>query len=215
MKAWKIGLPIAAFAVAAIAMFPLRMALAATPPAAGLSVAAVDGTVWSGSVTGVIWRGVSLGDFETSVSPLDGLLQPAVRLMKGTGPLKAALLRADGDTLALSEADIRVELHRLSSRLPRDILARITDGAITLRAGACQNASGAIATPAAPSANLPAFAGTLACERGALVARLSSNLGAVELVTSGENFAHVGWRNASPALAVALIAAGLTAAEDI
>jgi hypothetical protein len=214
MKAWKMVLPIAAFAVAAIAMFPLRMAWAATSPPAGLSVAAVDGTVWSGSLTGVTWNGVSLGDFETSVSPLEIMPQPAVRLDRGTGPLKSAVLRAGGDTLQLSESHIRVDLHRLSPRLPRDLIATITDGAIVLRAGACASASGRIAIPAAPAAPLPALTGTLSCAHGAIVARLTSDAGDVELVASGEDFAHVGWRGASPALAVALLATGLPQAKD-
>jgi len=211
MKALTFILPALVFAVAAAAMFPLRMAWAAAAPS-GLFVTTLEGSVWSGSLTGVSWRGLSLGDFETSVSPMDLLPQPAVRLSRGTGLLKSALLRADGDTLDLREADIRVELNRISPHLPREVIARITNGAIVMRAGACLSAAGGIATPAAPSVDLPAFTGVLSCERGALVAHLASNLGDVELVASGTNFATIGWRGASPALAIALIAAGLPAA---
>jgi len=198
-----------AFLVAAIALFPLRMAWGAAAPGAGLSVASVDGTIWAGRITGVVWRGQALGDFDTSLSLADLLPQPAIRLANGTGPLRTALVRASSGSQSISEADIRLPLRTLAPQLNADGRIRISDAALDLRGETCATASGRIDIPAIPSLGLPATTGTLACENGALLARLSSEAGDAVLAVDNLSSGRLCWRSASAPLAVLLAALGM------
>jgi len=51
VKALRIILPLAVFAIAAVAMLPLRLAWAMTPASSGLGARTVEGTVWNGRIT--------------------------------------------------------------------------------------------------------------------------------------------------------------------
>jgi general secretion pathway protein N len=208
---WRGGALALAFLVAATVMFPLRLALDAAPPPAGLSVGEATGTIWSGRLRDVAWRGAALGDFEASLSPLDLLPSPALRLANGSGLLKSAIVRSDGDGFEISGAAITLPLADIVSDAPPDIAATIHEGAVSLRSGRCTRASGTIETPPAPTLGLPAFRGALTCDRGALLARLESQAGEVVLEVSPklDSLAH---RAASPALKVALLALGIPAA---
>lgn len=198
-----------AFLVAAIALFPLRAAWGAAPKGADLSAASVDGTIWAGRISGMIWRGQALGDFETSLSLANLLPQPAIRLANGTGPLKAALLRASNGTLAISEADVRLPLAALGPQLNADGVVRISGASFEIRGETCVSASGRIDTPAVPSLGLPAATGALACEDGVLLARLSSEAGSAVLAFETLSAASIAWRSASAPLAAVLAALGI------
>lgn len=198
-----------AFLVAAVALFPLRMAWSAASPGAGLSVASVDGTIWAGRVTGVVWRGQALGDFDTSLSLADLLPQPAVRLVNGTGALETALLRASNGTLTVSDADVRLPLAALAPQLNTEGIVRISDASFAMRGEACTAASGRIDTPAVPALSLPATAGALACDNGALLARLSSDAGDAVLALEDLSAAGISWSSASAPLAVILVGLGI------
>ena len=208
---WRGGALVAAFLVAAAAMFPLRLGLSAARPPAGLSVGEATGTIWRGHLRDVAWRGVSLGNFEASISPLDLLPSPALQLANGSGLLKSATVRSDGDGFAIFDAAATLPLADIVSGAPPDIAASITEGSVSLREGRCTRAAGRIASPPAPAIGLPAFGGTLACDRGALLARLESEAGEVVLEVSPDldGFAY---RSASPALLAALGALGIPAA---
>ncbi len=203
----RIGAITLAFLIAAIAMLPLRMAWATGPQSSDLAIASIDGTVWSGRIAGVSWRGHALGAFDTSLSPADLLPQPALHLTAGTGPLKSALLRASGDALIITRADIRMDVASLAPALAANATVRISNGEITLQRGICTTASGRIDAPAIPEIGLPVFTGALSCDRGVLLARLASTAGDVVLELSGGS--QVSWRSASPALAIMLAAAGI------
>lgn len=196
-----------AFALAAIVMFPLRMAWAAAPPA-GLGVAGIHGTIWAGRLTGVSWRGADLGDFDVSMSPFDLLPAPALRLTNGTGVLKQAVLRGAGDRIDIADAELTFPLAALSPLAPPDLAAQINGGAVTLADGQCTSAAGKIALPAAPSLGLPAFNGALACDKGLILAQLESTAGNLMLELSS-GFERISVRSASPPLELALGAIGI------
>lgn len=199
------------FVIAAVAMFPLRVVWDAASAPADLSVSNATGTVWSGRLETVTWRGVALGDFDAALSPLDLLHGPAARLSNGSGPLKSARLHASGGSVSLSEAIISVRLADLVSNAPAELIARISDGAVDLREGVCISAAGRIEAPPAPSLGLPAFRGDLSCEGGAFLARMESETGQAVLEL-GPALDRIGYRSASPTLAIALAAIGIPAA---
>ena len=206
---WRGAGLVLAFLVAAVAMFPLRMAWDAAQGPAELPVGDANGTIWSGQLRNVEWRGVALGDFEASLSPLDLLPSPALRLTNGSGPLKSAMLRSDGDGFAISQAVIRLALADVVTGAPPNLSATITNGEVSLRSGRCTHAAGLIESP--PALGRPAFAGALTCDRGALLARLKSDAGDVVLEISPA----LAYRTASPALQLVLAALGIPAARPV
>lgn len=209
---WRGGALALVFVVAAAVMFPLRLALDAATSPADLTVGEATGTIWSGRLRSVEFRGVALGDFETSLSPLDLLPSAALRIANGSGSLKSATVRSNGDGFEISGAAITLPLADIVSGAPPDIAAAISDGAVSLRGGRCTRAAGRIESPSAPALGLPAFRGALGCDRGALLARLESEAGEVVLEV-GPDLNSLGYRAASPALQIALAALGIPAAS--
>lgn len=210
---WLRGLAlVTTFTAAAAAMVPLRTAWATGNPHGDLAVADVSGTIWGGRLTGVAWRGIALGDFDASISPLELLPTPALRLTNGTGPLKAAVLRVAHNRLDVSGASIVFSFGEVVPGSSRDLAARIIAAEVGLHDGRCTSAAGRIETPAASSIGLPAFSGTLSCDQGVLLAHLSSGAETMvlELATTLD---HVAYRSASPALDIALTAAGIPPAQ--
>lgn len=211
MTWWIRGSVLAAtFVIACIAAFPLRMAWDVAVAPAELTVGEASGTIWSGRLQDVRWRGAERGDFDASLSPIDLFPTPAVRLANGSGPVKSVVVRAGPDELVLSDATISVSLSEVIAGAPPDLSATIGGGRLTLRAGRCTHAAGTVASPAAPALGLPAFAGTLACDRGALLARVNSQAGDAVLEISPA-FDRVAYRSASPMLQAALAAVGIPA----
>lgn len=200
------GALVLAFVIALAAMFPLRMAWDAADAPADLTVGDASGTIWSGQLRHVAWRGVALGDFQTSISPLDVLPSPALRLAGGSGPLKSAIMRGDGGGFTISEATVALALSDVVAGAPANLSASITNAAVSLQGGRCTRAAGQIVSPPAPALGLPAFGGVLACDRGAILARLSSEAGDVVLELSPLTY-----RTASTLLLPALAALGIPA----
>jgi hypothetical protein len=99
-----------AVVIAMAAMFPLRMAWDNARAPGDLTIGEASGTIWNGELLDVAWRGFALGDFQTSLSLLDVLPMPALRLTGGSGPLKSAMVRGDGDGFTISEAAISLAL---------------------------------------------------------------------------------------------------------
>lgn len=201
-----------AFIIALVAMFPLRVAWDAARAPADLTLGEASGTIWSGQLRRVAWRGVALGDFDASLSPLDMLPSPALRLANGSGPLKSAMVRGDGSGFTMSEATIRLALGDVVAGAPADLSASITNAAVSLQGERCTQAAGDIESLPAPDLGLPALDGVLACDRGVILARLSSEAGDVvaEIDPGRETLAY---RSASAALVPALAALGIPAAQ--
>lgn len=210
MKVWRLLVPIAAFVVAAAAMLPLRVAWALAPASAALDVSGLHGTIWSGQATGVSWNGIDLGDFDTSMDVLNLLPSPLLRLTEGTGPLKSAGVRASGDAISISSADVRLSLSSLDARLPTVAMLRLLEGRLDLDGGACSQASGRVSVDAAPQVGLPALTGELACKAGEIVVSVSTPAGGRALIAipieSGRPPIAL---EASPELALALALLGV------
>lgn len=206
------GALLLAFVIALVAMFPLRMAWDAARAPADLTLDEASGTIWSGQLRRVAWRGVGLGDFDASISPLDLLPSPALRVANGSGPLKSAMVRGDGGGFTMSDATIRLSLGDVVAGAPADLSASITNAAVSLQGERCTHAAGMIESSPAPGLGLPAFDGVLACDRGVILARLRSETGdlVVEISPGGDTLAY---RSASAALVPALAALGIPAAQ--
>ncbi len=198
-----------AFLVAIIALCPLRVAWSLSLQGAGLSAASVDGTVWVGRVSGLVWRGQTLGSFDTSLSPADLLPQPAIRLANGSGPLRAARVRAPGGVLEIADADIRLPLTAVAPVLDAGDIVRISGASLVMRGRTCVSASGRLDAPAIPALGLPAITGTLGCEGGVLLARLASKAGAAVLAIDNLSAPSLGWRSAPASLAAVFATLGI------
>lgn len=215
MKAFRIILPLAVFAIAAVAMLPLRVAWAMTPASSGLGARTVEGTVWNGRITGLVWSGIELGDFQTSASLFDVLPSPAVRLDRGAGYLKSAAVRPGNGALSISDLELRVPLSMLDARLPATSELHIADGEAELAGSECTRAAGKIRVDPAPQLGLPELAGALSCNAGELLATLATQAGAratVVVPLDGRTLPSV--RDATPDLALALAASGIATTRD-
>jgi len=206
------GALLLAFVIALVAMFPLRMAWDTVRAPADLTLGEASGTIWSGQLRRVAWRGVDLGDFAASLSPLDLLPSPALRLANGSGPLKSAMVRGDGGGFTMSDATIRLALGDVVAGAPADLSASITNAAVSLQGERCTQAEGLIESPAALALGIPAFEGALACDGGAILARLNSEAGDVVLEI-GPGLDSLAYRTASTPLLPALAALGIAAAQ--
>jgi hypothetical protein len=120
--------------------------------------------------------------------------------------LKSAIMRGDGGGFTISEATVELALSDVVAGAPANLSASITNAAVSLQGGRCTRAAGQIASPPAPALGLPAFGGVLACDRGAILARLSSEAGDVVLELSPLTY-----RTASTLLLPALAALGIPA----
>ena len=112
---------LAAFAVTAIAVLPLRLAWAGAGASADLHVDSISGSIWSGELSGVEWRGVALGDLVITSSALDRPGDLVLKAGSETGPLASASvpLSSRGQVVDDISASVRCRSARkrtLSSR---------------------------------------------------------------------------------------------------
>lgn len=215
MKALRIILPLAVFAIATVAMLPLRVAWAMTPASSGLGARTIEGTVWNGRITGLVWSGIELGDFQTSASLLEILPSPAVRLDQGAGFLKRAALRPGSGTLSISDLELRIPLSMLDARLPPTSDLHITDGEANLTGSECTHAAGKIRADPAPQLGLTELAGALSCDAGELLATFATHTGSratVVIPLDGRTPPSV--RDATPDLTLTLAAFGIATSRD-
>lgn len=169
----------AAFAITAVAFLPLRLAWAGAP--AAMHVDAVRGTIWSGELSGVTWRGVALGDLAITSSALD---RPGDLLMKArseAGPLTTATVSLSSRGSTVEDIAASVELATILPGAPAGARVRLDDGSIALEGDRCVSASGKVATDAAPAHGVPAFDGRLDCRDGQISVTVSSSDGVHQL----------------------------------
>ena|GEM_PF-5264544 len=203
-----------AFALAGVLMFPLRVAWMMTPAISGLGVQDIGGTVWNGRAAGVTWRGIELGDFAVSLSPLDLLPSPKISIAQGTGLLTSASVRAAGSTLAVTDVILALPLATLDGRLPETAIVRLKNGAIDLDQSDCLRASGQVVVDDAGQTGLGALTGELSCDRDHIIVTLSSPAGGQAVLAArldGAGGAFI--REASPELALILAGIGLGASD--
>lgn len=165
---------LAAFAVTAIAVLPLRLAWAGAGAPADLHVDAIRGTIWSGEFSGVTWRGVALGDLVITSSALDRPGDLVLKARSEAGPLKSATVPLSSRGQVVDDISASVDLSTIITGAPAGARLTLEQGSIALQGNRCIRASGSIATDAAPAHGLPAFAGQLGCRDGLLSTTLSS-----------------------------------------
>lgn len=170
----RVSLLLAAFAVSAVWLMPLRFAWAAAEPPVGLSIQGVRGTIWSGQLSGVTWRGFALGDLAITSS---ALARPGDLIMTArseTGPLESATISLSSRGSALEDVMAVVGLTSVLPGAPAGARLTLDNGAIALRGDQCVSASGRITTDAVASQSVPAFEGQLACKDGQVFATAAS-----------------------------------------
>jgi Type II secretion system (T2SS), protein N len=175
---------LAAFAVTAIAVLPLRLAWAGAGASADLHVDSIRGTIWSGELSGVEWRGVALGDLVITSSVLDRPGDLVLKAGSETGPLTSATVPLSSRGQVVDDISASVELATIMAGAPAGARLSLDEGSIALQGDRCISASGSIATDPAPAHGLPAFAGQLGCRDGLLSTTLSSADGLHQLTVS-------------------------------
>lgn len=190
---------LAVLAGAAIALFPLRLALKDR----GIVADDISGSVWRGHIANARWHGIALGDLDTSARAWP----PA---MDFAGPAMRGRLTATGvEALTGEIPDV--------AGLP---LAELTLDNVTVLADkrGCSYASGIIAVYAQPVPQLGALSGPLRCDNGVLRAMLTPEQGAALLDLSLDANRHYRARltiDNLPAMArVLMLAAGFDVTEN-
>jgi hypothetical protein len=165
---------VAAFAIAAIAIVPLRLAWAGASAPADLHVSAVRGTIWSGELSGVTWRGVALGNLAITSSALDPPGDLVLKAGSESGPLLSAAISLSSRGRAVEDIAASVDLATILPGAPAGARLTLEDGSIAFEGDQCVSAAGNITTDAAPAQGVPAFSGQLGCHDGELSATVSS-----------------------------------------
>ncbi|MGY0557273.1 MULTISPECIES: type II secretion system protein N [unclassified Lysobacter] len=134
-----------ALALMLLATLPLRLGLAAgsgiDPDALGLSADGASGSIWSGRLRSVEWRGQTLGDATLALEPLS-LLLGVQRLELATSDLSVDLLR--GRRIGIDHIDGPLQLD-IDRPLP-GLVARLSfeNASLVFAGGRCQKAAGAL-----------------------------------------------------------------------
>jgi hypothetical protein len=163
-----------AFVVTALAQLPLRIVWAASGAPADMRFEAIHGTLWTGKLSGVNWRGFNLGDLATTSSLIDRLGDVMLRVRSEAGPLRSAAMQLSSGGAKIEDIGLVVDLADVLPGAPAGARLRLSDGAAVLDGAACRSASGSVLTDAVPGQGIPAFAGALECLSGRFAARLSS-----------------------------------------
>jgi hypothetical protein len=157
------------FAAALAATTPMGLTLFLAAPA-GMSAAAVSGSIWNARVEAAHYRGVPLGNVELSLDPF-ALFRGTQRLAV-KGPLgQATLVQGGVRGFETADVELAVEHLRLAPGFSGELQLR---GATVLFAdGLCVRAQGSIATDVLGRAfGGPEISGALACVGDAAIAQL-------------------------------------------
>lgn len=174
MIALRTAFLVAAFVVTALMLLPLRFAWAATTTPREIEVASITGTVWSGQLRDVRWRGFKFGDLQVSSSVIERPGDLIMHLRSRTGPLTSARLAASSDGVAVEGLAGAIELSRLFPQAPSGAMLQLTDGALNIEGSSCRGAKGRVTTDEIKTQRLPGLEGTVTCEKGGLIVSLAS-----------------------------------------
>ncbi|MGY0798236.1 type II secretion system protein N [Lysobacter sp. A286] len=134
-----------ALALMLLATLPLRLVLAAgsgiDPDALGLSADGASGSIWSGRLRSVEWRGQTLGDATLALEPLS-LLLGVQRLELATSGLSVDLLRGRRSGIDHSNGQLQLDIDQ---PLPGRVAHLSFDNAsLVFAGGRCQKGGGAV-----------------------------------------------------------------------
>jgi hypothetical protein len=173
--------------VVAIARLPLAAAVHWLPLSrVGLTYIDVSGTVWSGQVSGLAWRGVSLGDVAVGVRPspwlLDGFRVKVA--VNGTGPVDGAgVLWIGLGSLGARDTAGQIRIATLPVILPLDGTVDVRIAKATFSREGCETATAEITTdaltrnPGGLPWHGPVLSGRVTCANGAIVIPLQGESG--------------------------------------
>lgn len=171
---------IALFAVAIVALFPLRLALGmAGVERLGLSAREARGPVWAGRLIEARWRGLALGDLDASLSPAPLLVGRARIDLSGADDMRGAV-SVSRNSAGIDDVTARLPIGGLFEGLPLGALVA-TDLSVRFANGACDRAEGQVR--AELSAQLPGLSlaqgmtGRARCDGGALLLPLQGASG--------------------------------------
>jgi hypothetical protein len=175
MIALRILAPVAGFLVLLIALFPLRFAVAQMPAGtSGFVIGDARGSVWQGEVSRLIWQGVQLDKMDVTLQPLPLLTGKAAMGFESSGPVSSGVLALSGAGWALDEVNGRLALSGVVAGLPPEASAYLTRGSLGPGPNGCVHAAGKVSVDGLPSPAPARLEGDLACDGGALTARLAS-----------------------------------------
>jgi hypothetical protein len=182
MIALRILAPVAGFLIFAIALFPLRFALAqARLETPEFVIGDARGAVWNGELAGLSWQGLQLGDVDVALQPVRLLTGQVAMAFKSGGPVSSGVLAQSGSAWALDDLNGRIALAGVVAGLPPEASAYLTRGSLGLGADGCLSASGVVSVDGLPSPAPARLEGDLACAGRALTAQLASPEGGGEI----------------------------------
>lgn len=166
----------AIFVAALIMLMPLRAALTLiSADKFGLSARAARGTVWHGHLVGVSAGGLSLGDFDAGLSPLQLLRGKAALSLVGASG--RAVLVTTPARIGVDHATLTLSAGTAFAPLPIKSVD-LSDVSVRLTRGRCSQATGQVKIDLAKDIggiNLgQGMVGTLRCEGAALTTTLVS-----------------------------------------
>ncbi|SNS04607.1 type II secretion system protein N (GspN) [Sphingomonas laterariae] len=219
------GLFLAFFALALVALFPMRIMLGALGlGAVGLSVREVQGSVWHGKLKEVRFGAAALGDVDAGLNffPLfvGRARIDASRAGEGGDALQGAL-SVTRHTLGLDDATMRLPAAAIFAPLPVSAVD-LGDVSVRFREGVCDRAEGLVRAELqadVPGLSLPGgMSGTARCDGGALLLPLASQSGmemlALRIVKNGGYTADFTVRSSDPAVQQALQTHGFAPSGD-
>lgn len=207
---WTVGIA----ALAALALFPLRLALALSDmERMGFTARQVAGTIWYGRIGELHLKSQPLGTMEVALNPLAlliGNISMQFNRMDGPdGPLEGKLVA--GFRRGVVDSSGRLAVGDMFGRLPLAAL-ELENVTVLFRNGRCVEAGGRIRPIlSAPLPGLtidPGIAGTIECDGERARVRMQSPSGAESIEfyvrESGEYRAWMNLRTSSPELTGAL-----------
>ena len=218
--AWTAGIA----ALALIALFPLRLALAWSDfERIGFSARQVAGSIWYGRIGDLHLRSQPVGTLEVRVDPVAALFGTIKmrfdRLDSPEGPLAGHFLA--GRSRGIRSTSGRIAVAEMFAPIPLAAL-ELSDVTILFRDGLCAEASGRIAPVlAAPIPGVqfdPALAGPVECDGERAHVRLESASGAERIEfyvqESGDYRAWMSIRSSDPIVNAALATFGFRSSPE-
>lgn len=215
------------FAIALIGALPLSIVLKALGPQAHeISYSHASGTVWSGRLEQLHWRGYGLGSAEVGLRPFAlmlGRLALDIRL-DGRGAVQGGgriVLTALG-TLRLLDVTLTANVAHLPALLPVTGTISIAIKRAEMAAGECRMVEGTVRTdalvrqPAGLPWTGPVLSGAMGCDNGVLRVPLEGETGddmidvVMQIVRDGTFGIDVNARTSNNTVSKVLTAAGFT-----
>ncbi len=184
-----------AFAATAIASAPAALiGSAISNSGSGLAYVEASGSIWSGKLSGVAWRGIDIGEVAFELDPaalLLGRISTRFSVKGGLGAARGIVSAGLSGEVAARSVTAELELDQIHGikvlGSPLTGRATITKASMTVSSRGCRDAQGTVATDAAVALaarfqreGFP-LEGPIRCENGTLVLPLAGEGGGVQV----------------------------------